>query len=546
MAIPSAGPKRSCFMAQGLYLKANGEMPCWDDVGEAKILRKLDPDALANGGEGNIASFEELLRIRSAFANERYPNPGLCERCAVKDAGLPVTSLRPSLLEVLHVEPSYLCHLSCPQCVPQKLRKSLKDPPYHLTPEMYEGFLKALHADGIDQVRLVIFEGRGDPFSSPHMETIIRLTKSYYPEAITSLTTHGSFPPKPWVVESGLDILRFSVDGAFQENYQKYRIGGKLDTIFKFMRTTQELKSISQSRLYIEWKYILFEWNDSDDELCEASRLAEELGARLRLCRTHTPGRSQVYPHAQDVDAMIRRLGLKASQDLTFQLKEDRDFAEVIAVQMEQLRGALSFASSHHAENRIDAACDSISDVLLFDGLAKANRPVFADYAELAAYLKVNVTVIRTQEAASGLARFANQIGCHHLIAPLLRHYLQLAPATPDRMHIEADINVRVMLELEAAGDNAAADQQARNLIQQNSDDTDDLMAHLGRALKVAHPGVVVGLANIYEKRGCYEGALLLFDRYLALAPQAEDASNIKRHIRALVSYHFGLPAAAE
>jgi len=247
MVKPSTGPRRSCFMAQGLYLKANGEMPCWDDVGEAKILRKLAPDALANGAERNIASFEELLRIRSAFANERYPNPGVCESCAVRDAGLPVTSLRPSLLEVLHVEPSYLCHLSCPQCVPQKLRKSIKDPPYHLTPEMYEGFLKALRADGIEHIRLVIFEGRGEPFSSPHMEAIIRLTKSYYPDAVTSLTTHGSFPPKPWVVESGLDILRFSVDGAFQESYGKYRIGGRLDTIFKFMGSVQELKSVTQS-----------------------------------------------------------------------------------------------------------------------------------------------------------------------------------------------------------------------------------------------------------------------------------------------------------
>jgi len=243
---------------------------------------------------------------------------------------------------------------------------------------------------------------------------------------------------------------------------------------------------------------------------------------------------------------MIRRLGLNASQDMTFQLKEDRDFAEVTAVKMEQLRGALEFACRHHAENRIDAACDSISDVLVLDGVAAAERPAFTEYAALAAYLRANVTAIQTKEAASGLARFVNQIGCHDLIAPLLRHYLQLAPATPDRMHIEADINVRVMLALEAAGDTVAADQQAWNLIQQNSDDADDLMAHLGRALKVAHPGVAVGLANIFEKRGFHEGALLLFDRYLTLAPHAEDASNVKRHIQALVSYHFGLPAAAE
>ena len=109
---------------------------------------------------------------------------------------MPVTDLRPKTLEVLHVEPSYLCHLSCPQCVPQKLRKSLKDPPYYLTPEMYGGFLSGLRAEGIEQIRLIIFEGRGDPLSSPHMEDIVRLTKRIYPQSTICITA-GSWSSPP-------------------------------------------------------------------------------------------------------------------------------------------------------------------------------------------------------------------------------------------------------------------------------------------------------------------------------------------------------------
>jgi hypothetical protein len=132
---------RGCFMAQGLYLKANGELPCWDDVGEKKILRTLDFDALKEGREPNIIDSAELISIRRSFAEGRYPHADLCSRCAVNQAGLPVSSTRISTLEVLHVEPSYLCHLSCPQCVPQKLRKSLKKPPYHLPADGYDAFL---------------------------------------------------------------------------------------------------------------------------------------------------------------------------------------------------------------------------------------------------------------------------------------------------------------------------------------------------------------------------------------------------------------------
>jgi hypothetical protein len=35
-------PHRGCLMCDSLYIKANGEMPCWDDVGESRVLRKLD------------------------------------------------------------------------------------------------------------------------------------------------------------------------------------------------------------------------------------------------------------------------------------------------------------------------------------------------------------------------------------------------------------------------------------------------------------------------------------------------------------------------
>jgi hypothetical protein len=51
-------------MTQGLYLKANGELPCWDDVGESHILRKLSPAALANGEEINISTTSSLNHIR--------------------------------------------------------------------------------------------------------------------------------------------------------------------------------------------------------------------------------------------------------------------------------------------------------------------------------------------------------------------------------------------------------------------------------------------------------------------------------------------------
>ncbi len=31
----------TCMMCTSLYVKANGDIPCWDDVGESHILRRF-------------------------------------------------------------------------------------------------------------------------------------------------------------------------------------------------------------------------------------------------------------------------------------------------------------------------------------------------------------------------------------------------------------------------------------------------------------------------------------------------------------------------
>src|SRR5262245_23143630 len=108
-------PVRGCLMCHSLYVKANGEMPCWDDAGEALTLRTLTESGLQNGSEQPIFYGAELQHIRQSFRDGRDPHAGVCDRCAVRGHNGIETTLFPSVLEVLHLEASYLCHLSCPQ-----------------------------------------------------------------------------------------------------------------------------------------------------------------------------------------------------------------------------------------------------------------------------------------------------------------------------------------------------------------------------------------------------------------------------------------------
>ena len=55
----------------------------------------------------------------------------------------------------------------------------------------------------------------------------------------------------------------------------------------------------------IIWQYILFEWNDSDEELAEARRRAADIGVPLKWVFTHTEGASKRYTAGSEAAAQL-------------------------------------------------------------------------------------------------------------------------------------------------------------------------------------------------------------------------------------------------
>ena len=288
---------KGCPMVAGIYLKANGELPCWCQAGEHKILDTVDREWLERP-DSDLLGHPELVQIRQAFSEGRLPYPNLCGRCLALGAGV-TEGLRPKRLAKLLVEPSYLCQLDCPACISPKVRLATKDPPYYLDPDLYAAFLDRLRADGVEGVTSVHFEGRGDPMLNRHLGTLLRLTRRAFPEARTQVTTHGGYPFAPWLLDGDLDILQISADGARPESYGRYRRGGDLEKVFGLMRSIRDHRRRQDSRLMVVWKYILFEWNDSDEELALAGRLADELEVRLHWVLTVSAGKSRRFPDPQ-------------------------------------------------------------------------------------------------------------------------------------------------------------------------------------------------------------------------------------------------------
>jgi hypothetical protein len=288
-------PVHGCMMSHSLYVKANGEMPCWDAIGETLVLRTLDEAALQDNRESPVFYGPELQHIRQSFMAGGDPHPGLCEFCSVRGHNGIETVLHPRTMELLHLEASYLCHLSCPQCIPANVRRSLKGPPYNMTPGFLDGLLRQLRREGVEHIRVIHFEGRGDPLVNARLPDLIETSKRHFPKSLVGLTTHCSYPYMPWIVGSSLDLLRASIDGATPESYLKYRVGGRFERAIDFLARLRDDRSRVRSALRVEWKYILFEWNDTEREMQLAAELAKELQVHLTFVRTHTPGHSRRF-----------------------------------------------------------------------------------------------------------------------------------------------------------------------------------------------------------------------------------------------------------
>lgn len=147
-------------------------------------------------------------------------------------------------------------------------------------------FTRVLDEAGPSLGRIDFFN-YGEAFLHKRAVEMCELIKARYPHVYLYTSTNGLAFTEETVrrlVRSGIDEVTFSIDGASQESYARYRQRGD------FARATRNLSAaVDEKRLrgldtpVINWRYILFTWNDGDRELQRARALAADLGVD-RLC----------------------------------------------------------------------------------------------------------------------------------------------------------------------------------------------------------------------------------------------------------------------
>jgi hypothetical protein len=184
----------------------------------------------------------------------------------------------------MYIECTAACNISCYQacCAPEtgitRTREAgMLD---------FDLFRRVIDEVGPSLGRLEFFN-YGEAFLHKRAVEMCEYIKSHYPHIYVYTSTNGTAFTEEVarrLVHSGIDEVTFSVDGARPESYARYRQRGKFEVAIRNLRAMADEKQKAGFDLpFINWRYILFKWNDSDDEMDEARQLAAEIGAD-RLC----------------------------------------------------------------------------------------------------------------------------------------------------------------------------------------------------------------------------------------------------------------------
>ena len=96
----------------------------------------------------------------------------------------------------------------------------------------------------------------------------------------TCISTNGNHMPAGLarkLVESGLDRLVFSIDGATQEVYEKYRVGGCLETALSNVREVlSERRKLQKRTPRVVWQFLAMRHNQHEIELVK--KRARDIG----------------------------------------------------------------------------------------------------------------------------------------------------------------------------------------------------------------------------------------------------------------------------
>lgn len=246
-----------------------------------------DFDGLGRIGDLREESMEQIFAspraaaLRRALAAGRLPLltcascPELV-RASRREAERRIHDFRPPSRGLM-VENTVTCCYNCVSCYRRMVERNRKRRSMDLDDVRRVAGMLAAH-----RVRNLNFFNLGDPFAAPEVREQLRIIREANPEMRIEISTNGMMLDTDEKREAALlaDRLIVSLDGVDDRTANRYQRGASFERVYgnmqELVRYRREQPGARKTRL--EWKYVLFNWNDHPAQVRQAIDLARGAG----------------------------------------------------------------------------------------------------------------------------------------------------------------------------------------------------------------------------------------------------------------------------
>jgi radical SAM protein with 4Fe4S-binding SPASM domain len=188
-----------------------------------------------------------------------------------------LAELKPPLPETAVIDPSSVCMLHCPLCPTGtgtiRLNKAIMN---------LDDF--TLYLEKIPSIKHISLFNWGEPFLNRQIFDIIQYAHFKKKHLLIDSNFSLKFSDEDLlkIINSGLDVLRISLDGASQKTYGMYRKNGNFHLVYRNLKRLRILqKQMNAHSPRIIWKFVVNKFNEH--ELTKAKRKAKEIDVEFLI-----------------------------------------------------------------------------------------------------------------------------------------------------------------------------------------------------------------------------------------------------------------------
>jgi pyruvate-formate lyase-activating enzyme len=163
---------------------------------------------------------------------------------------------------MLQLEPISFCNLKCPACPVTHFHTDALYRQDRATILPLETMLSVVAQ--LPEVEKILFYNFGEPFLHKDAMPFLRAVRQQRPDVFLATSTNGlPFTPETITAlasEALVDHMVFSIDGAWETSYRRYRVNGNLQRALKHMEALAQAceRAGTADRVTILCQYILF------------------------------------------------------------------------------------------------------------------------------------------------------------------------------------------------------------------------------------------------------------------------------------------------